>query len=156
MAIHVNKAMIVGRLGADPEAKGAHGDMVTMRVATSESWVDKQSGERKERTQWHSVVIFNEPTARFVLQYAKKGDLVFVEGQIETRVWERNPDDRVYYTEIVVRPFNGGVQLQSQERGDQQVRPAERREPAKPQPKAKPQGRNLDLDDEIPFMYEWR
>jgi len=149
MAINVNKAIIVGRLGADPDVK--RNDVVTLRVATSESWKDKQTGERQERTQWHTVVIFNPTTAKFIADYARKGDQVCVEGTIETRKWERGENDAVYYTEIVVKQFSGNVQLQS--KGDreerEEQRPAQRREE---KPESKPQQKREWLDDdEIPF-----
>lgn len=148
MAIHVNKAIIVGRLGADPEAKGQHGDIVNLRVATSESWKDK-NGERQERTQWHTVVIFTEQAGNFVKQYAKKGDLVYIEGTIETRKWERGPNDNVYFTEIVIRPYSGSVQLQRQ--GSTEREPEPERQEERPKPQQRREQTSRDLDDEIPF-----
>jgi single-strand DNA-binding protein len=146
MAISVNKATLVGRLGADPTVKGQHGDIVSMSVATSEYWKDRQTGERKERTQWHTVVIFNEQTANFVRQYAKKGDLVYVEGAIETRKWERPNEEDKYFTEIVIRPYSGSVQLMSQERAPEAEEPK-----AKTVAKKQPPNFSRELDDEIPF-----
>lgn len=115
MAISVNRAVIVGRVGKDPVTAGRDGGIVKFSVATSEGWKDRATGERQERTQWHSVVVYNEHAAKFVRDYARKGDLVYVEGTIETRKYEKDGQD-VYVTEIVVRPFGGVVQLQSQER----------------------------------------
>ena len=157
MAISINKVMLVGRLGADPEIKGQDSQFVKLRVATSESWRDKHSGERQERTQWHTVVVFNDATARFLTTYAKKGDLVSVEGMLETRKWEA-PDGDKYFTEVVVRQFGGNVQLMSKsgrepgETEDDEPRPATTRRVAE-KPASKPQttSRNHDLDDEIPF-----
>lgn len=171
MAISVNKVVLVGRLGGEPEVRGQHGDIVNLNVATSESWRDKQTGERTERTQWHKVVIFAEQVGKFICQYAHKGDLVYVEGQLETRKWERAPDDVVYFTEVVVRPFGGSVQLQSKDKreaeepeerrgadrdlADQTARQA-REEAALAKGKGKPKQEAKrsfarDLDDEIPF-----
>jgi single-strand DNA-binding protein len=150
MAISVNKVMLVGILGADPEIKGRDSQFVTLRVATAEYWKDKQTGERQERTQWHNVAVFNEPNAKFLVAYAKKGDRVFIEGQLETRKWERGPNDTVFITEVVVKQFGGSVQLQSKDTRDEQGerRPAQRRE-EKPEPK--PQQKYTYDDDEIPF-----
>lgn len=152
MAINVNKAFLVGHLGADPEIKGVHGDVVTLRVATSESWKDKQ-GERQERTQWHTVVVFAEATAKYLAEYAHKGDMVCVEGQIETRKWERGPNDNVYFTEIMVKPYIGSVQiLAKQPREEREEQPSYSREKAKTEePKRSPGRRSDNLDDEIPF-----
>lgn len=153
--IYINKAIIMGRLGADPETRT--GGVVVCRVATSERWKDKQ-GEPQERTQWHSVVIFAEQPGRFLAEYGRKGDLVCIEGQIETRKWERGGDQEdKFYTEVVVRPFNGSVQLMSKQGRDEAQEPEERRQAAKPQEnRSTAQGptnrrsNRLD-DDEIPF-----
>ncbi len=148
MAINVNKAIIVGRLGADPDVK--RDDFVTLSVATSESWKDKQTGDRVERTQWHKVVIFNAHHAKFAADYAKKGDMVMIEGTIETRKYEKDGQE-VWTTEIVLRPFSGSLQIQSKGPRDEQEerRPAQRRE-EKPEPKPQQKREWLD-DDEIPF-----
>jgi single-strand DNA-binding protein len=110
----VNKVIIVGRLGADPESRslGQSGNrVVNLRVATSETWKDKASGERKERTEWHSVVIFNEPLGKIAEQYLQKGSEVYLEGSLETRKWtDKDGADR-YTTEVVLRPFNGAISL---------------------------------------------
>jgi len=150
MAISVNKVMLVGRLGADPEQR--RGDVVTLRLATSESWRDKNSGERQERTQWHNVVIFNEVTARFVANFAKKGDLLYVEGQLETRKWEREGQEDKYYTEVVIRPYSGSVQIMSKgmlDAAEPEERTTIRRDPHEP-PLKNTRSTRLD-DDEIPF-----
>jgi len=142
MAINVNKAILVGRLGADPERKGTMGDMVTCSVATSEKWKDKD-GTPQERTQWHKVVVFAQQPGDYLAQYGRKGDLVAIEGQIETRKWERGPNEVVYITEIVVKPYNGSVQILSE-------KPEPREEQPKPQEQPKPRRSSLE-DDEIPF-----
>lgn len=109
----LNKVQLMGRLGADPEKRNlANGDIVvSMRLATSETWRDKQTGEKKERTEWHSVVIFNQNLAKVADQYLKKGNLVYVEGMLGTRKWQdQNGQDR-YSTEVVLKAFNGELIL---------------------------------------------
>lgn len=109
MAGSYNKATLVGRLGKDPEKRNFQtgGFVVNFSLATSESWKDKATGERKEKTQWHNISIFNEHIANIAVQYCKKGDLVLIEGQIETRKWTDQNGVERYTTEIVLRPFNG-------------------------------------------------
>lgn len=109
----VNKAIIVGRLGKDPESKtfANGGSVVSFTVATSESWRDKATGERKEKTEWHNIVIRNDNIGKTATQYLRKGSEVYVEGSIQTRKWQdQNGQDR-YSTEIVIGPFNGGLTL---------------------------------------------
>ena len=113
MAGSVNKVILIGNLGRDPEVRtfANGGKVVNLRLATSENWKDKNTGERKERTEWHSVAIFNEPLGRIAEQYLKKGNTVYIEGQLETRKWQdQNGNDR-YSTEVVVRPFTGNLTL---------------------------------------------
>jgi len=109
----VNKVIIVGNLGRDPEVKSFPngGKVVNLRLATSETWKDKQSGERKERTEWHSVAIFNEALGGIAEKYLKKGSTVYIEGQLETRKWQDQSGADKYTTEIVLRPFNGTLTL---------------------------------------------
>ncbi|QTN98761.1 single-stranded DNA-binding protein [Brucella sp. 458] len=113
MAGSVNKVILVGNLGADPEIRRLNsGDMVVnLRIATSESWRDRQTGERKDRTEWHSVVIFNENLAKVAEQYLKKGAKVYIEGALQTRKWQdQNGNDR-YSTEVVLQKFRGELQM---------------------------------------------
>ncbi len=113
MAGSVNKVILIGNLGKDPEVRRLNsGDqVVNFTLATSESWRDKQSGERKERTEWHNVVIFNENLGKIAEQYCKKGSKVYVEGQLQTRKWQdQNGNDR-YTTEIVLQRFRGELTL---------------------------------------------
>lgn len=109
----VNKVIIVGNLGRDPEVRNFPngGKVVNLRLATSETWRDKQSGERKERTEWHSVAIFNENLGKIAEQYLKKGSTVYIEGQLETRKWQDQSGADRYTTEIVLRQFNGTLTL---------------------------------------------
>ena len=113
MAGSVNKVIIVGNLGRDPEVRSFPngGKVVNLRIATSETWRDKASGERKERTEWHSVAIFNEPLGKIAEQYLKKGSTVYIEGQLETRKWQDQSGADRYTTEVVVRPFRGELTL---------------------------------------------
>ncbi|MFD1330727.1 single-stranded DNA-binding protein [Methylopila musalis] len=115
----LNRASLIGNLGADPEIRrtGAGAKVASLRIATSESWKDKASGERKERTEWHSVVIFNENLAEIAEKYLRKGSKVFVEGQIQTRKWQANDGSDRWSTEIVLRGFAGQIVMLGQ-RGD--------------------------------------
>lgn len=113
MAGSVNKVILIGNLGADPEVRtmGSGGKVVNMRIATSENWTDKASGERREKTEWHNVVIFNENLARVAEQYLKKGSKVYVEGQLQTRKWQDQSGQDRYTTEIVLQRFRGELTL---------------------------------------------
>ena len=113
MAGSVNKVIIVGNLGRDPEVRSFQngGKVVNLRIATSETWRDKQSGERKERTEWHSVAIFNENLAKIAEQYLRKGSTVYIEGQLETRKWQDQSGAERYTTEVVLRQFRGELTL---------------------------------------------
>jgi single-strand DNA-binding protein len=109
----VNKVIIVGNLGRDPEVRSFNngGKVVNLNIATSETWRDKATGERKERTEWHRVVILNEPLGKIAEQYLKKGSTVYIEGQLETRKWQDQSGAEKYATEIVLRPYRGELTL---------------------------------------------
>lgn len=113
MACSVNKVIIVGNLGRDPEVRTFQngGKVCNLRIATSETWKDRNTGERKERTEWHSVAIFSEPLARIAEQYLKKGSKVYIEGQLETRKWQDQSGQDRYTTEVVLRPYRGELTL---------------------------------------------
>ena len=113
MAGSVNKVILVGNLGRDPEVRSFQngGKVVNLRIATSESWRDKATGERKERTEWHSVAIFNENIGKIAEQYLRKGSKVYVEGQLETRKWQDQSGADRYSTEVVLRPYSGSLTL---------------------------------------------
>lgn len=113
MAGSVNKVILVGNLGRDPEVRRLNSGepVVNLRIATSESWRDKQSGEKKEKTEWHSVVIFNENLAKIAEQYLKKGSKVYVEGQLQTRKWQDQQGAEKYTTEIVLQRFRGDLTI---------------------------------------------
>jgi single-strand DNA-binding protein len=113
MAGSVNKVILVGNLGRDPEVRSFQngGKVVNLRIATSENWKDKNSGERKERTEWHSVAIFDENLARVAEQYLRKGSTVYIEGQLETRKWQDQSGQDRYSTEVVLRPFRSSLTM---------------------------------------------
>ena len=109
MAGSVNKVILVGNLGQDPQSRSFQngGKVVNLRIATSESWKDRNSGERREKTEWHSVAIFNEGLANTAERYLRKGSKVYIEGQLQTRKWQDNNGQDRYATEVVLQGFNG-------------------------------------------------
>jgi len=113
MAGSVNKVILIGNLGRDPEVRSFQngGKVCNLRIATSENWRDKQSGERKERTEWHSVAIFDENLVRVAEQYLRKGSTVYIEGQLETRKWQDQSGADKYTTEVVLRPFRSTMTM---------------------------------------------
>jgi single-strand DNA-binding protein len=113
MSGSVNKVILIGNLGADPEIRRTQDGrpIANLRIATSETWRDKGTGERKERTEWHRVVIFNEGLCRVVEQYVKKGSKVYIEGQLQTRKWQDQSGQERYSTEVVLQGFNSTLTL---------------------------------------------
>lgn len=113
MSGSVNKVILVGNLGADPEIRRTQDGrpIVNLRLATSESWRDRASGERRERTEWHRVVIFNEGLAKVAEQFLKKGAKVYIEGQLQTREWEDQQGQKRYTTEVVLQGFNSTLTM---------------------------------------------
>jgi single-strand DNA-binding protein len=109
----VNKVILIGNLGKDPEARSMNngGEVVSFSLATSESWNDKQSGERRDKTEWHNVVIFNENLGRIAKQYLRKGSSCYIEGQLQTRKWQDQSGNDKYTTEIVLQRFRGELTL---------------------------------------------
>jgi single-strand DNA-binding protein len=151
MAGSVNKVILVGNLGRDPEVRRlTSGDpVVNLSIATSESWRDKASGERKERTEWHRVVIFNENLAKVAEQYLRKGAKVYIEGQLQTRKYTDKDGAEKYSTEIVLQKYRGELTMLDG-RGD-----SDRSERQPAMAGASEGGRSFErgaeLDDEIPF-----
>jgi single-strand DNA-binding protein len=169
MAGSVNKVILVGNLGADPEIRSlGSGDRVAnLRIATSETWRDRNSGERKEKTEWHRVVIFNDNLVKVAEQYLRKGSTVYIEGAIQTRKWTDNTGVEKYSTEIVLQKFRGELTMLGG-RGDSAGASAgggdeygggysgggggssfgggQRSQPSGPR-----ESFSADLDDEIPF-----
>ncbi|MCV9963840.1 single-stranded DNA-binding protein [Pararhizobium sp. BT-229] len=119
MAGSVNKVILIGNLGADPEIRKTQDGrpIANLRIATTESWRDRNSGERKSKTEWHSVVIFNEGLCKVAEQYLKKGATVYIEGQLQTRKWQDQSGNDRYATEIVLQGFNSTLTMLSG-RGD--------------------------------------
>jgi single-strand DNA-binding protein len=113
MAGSVNKVILIGNLGADPEIRRTQDGrpIANLRLATSESWKDKTTGERREKTEWHRVVIFNENLCRIAEQYLKKGSKVFIEGSLQTRKWQDQSGQDKYSTEVVLQGFRGELTL---------------------------------------------
>jgi single-strand DNA-binding protein len=134
----LNKVQLIGRLGADPESRSLNngGKVVNLRIATSETWKDKGSGERKETTEWHQVVIFNEGLGKVAESYLRKGSQCFVEGALQTRKWQDQSGTDRYTTEIVLQKFRGELVLLDKAEGG-----SPQREPATAG----------DLDDDVPF-----
>jgi single-strand DNA-binding protein len=163
MAGSVNKVILVGNLGKDPESRtfANGGKVVSFSVATSENWKDRNSGERKEKTEWHNVSIFSEGLARVAEQYLKKGSKVYLEGQLETRKWQDQSGNDRYSTDVVLRQFNSAmVLLDSREGGGGGARSGGYDEDfgggfsgggSKPQQRPQPAAFDSDLDDDVPF-----
>ena len=152
MSGSLNKVQLIGRLGADPEIKQmVNGKNVArLSVATSQSWKDKSTGERKEKTEWHRVVIFNEGLVNVIQQYLKKGANVYLEGQLRTRKWtdEKSGQDK-YSTEIVLSGFNSSLTMLDGK--NQSNKSIENTESKSNLPNDEMSQENSDLDDEIPF-----
>ena len=153
MAGSLNKVLLIGRLGADPEIKQmVNGKSVArLSIATSQSWKDKSSGERKEKTEWHRVVIFNEGLVNVVQQYLKKGANVYIEGQLSTRKWkdESSGQDK-YSTEIVLQGYNSSLtMLDSRNSNSDNSKLISEKKSTLPNDNLNQE--NSDLDDEIPF-----
>ena len=154
MAGSVNKVILIGNLGRDPEVRTFQngGKVCNLRIATSENWKDRNTGERRERTEWHSVAIFSEPLARVAEQYLRKGSKVYIEGQLQTRKWQDQSGQDKYTTEVVLQRFRGELQMLDRRddaggggfggggQGDYGSAPA-----------GGGGGGAADLDDEIPF-----
>ena len=113
MAGSVNKVILIGNLGRDPEVRNFPngGKVCNLRIATSETWKDRNTGERKERTEWHSVAIFSEPLVRIAEQYLRKGSTIYIEGQLETRKWQDQSGADRYSTEVVLRPYTSTLTM---------------------------------------------
>ncbi|MEM1376175.1 MAG: single-stranded DNA-binding protein [Pseudomonadota bacterium] len=158
----LNKVMLIGNLGQDPDVRQtqAGAPVVNMSIATSEQWRDKATGERRERTEWHRVVIFNENLAKVAEQYLRKGSKVYIEGQLQTRKWTDQAGVEKYTTEIVLPAYRGQIVLLSNQSSgpgpstDPNAYGSEsgRTEPSAGRPQAKTEADfNRDIDDEIPF-----
>ena len=156
MAGSVNKVILIGNLGADPEIRHTQDGrpIANLRIATSDSWRDKATGERRERTEWHRVVIFNEGLAKIAEQYLRKGSKVYLEGSIQTRKWEDQSGQERYTTEIVLQGFNAQLTMLD---GKPRDGISDVPQGGNDFGRSKPLGGggastfNKELDDEIPF-----
>ena len=154
MAGSLNKVLLIGRLGADPEIKQmVNGKSVArLSLATSQSWKDKNTGEKKEKTEWHRVVVFNEGLVNVVQQYLKKGAQVYIEGQISTRKWkdEQSGQDK-YSTEVVIQGYNSSLTMLGSGGGGGTISNDTTTQQISKNTDEGSQSRQNDLDDEIPF-----
>lgn len=150
MAGSVNKVILVGNLGRDPEARTMNnGDkVVNLSLATSETWKDKTTGERKEKTEWHRVVVFNENIAKVCENYLKKGSTVYVEGSLQTRKWTDQSGVDKYSTEVVLQRFNGVLTMLGGRSDGGEARSSEARPTTEDYAAPK---MTYDLNDDIPF-----
>lgn len=147
MSGSINKVILIGNLGADPEIRHTQDGrgIANLRIATSESWRDKSSGERREKTEWHRVVVFNDGLVKIIEQYVKKGSKVYIEGALQTRKWTDQNGQEKYSTEVVLQGYNSTFQMLDSRNGgaaaeQQSGAPAHDETP-----------KSFELDDEIPF-----
>lgn len=154
MAGSINKVILVGNLGADPEVRQTKDGrpIVNLSIATSESWKDKNTGEKREKTEWHRVVIFNEGLARVSEQYLRKGSKVYIEGSLQTRKWQDKNGQDKYTTEIVLQGFNGNLTMLDGRRDSQNSMGGSSDYGASGgTPDQSGGGQSYELDDDIPF-----
>ena len=144
----VNKVIILGNVGKDPEIRAFQngGRCASFSIATSESWKDKSTGEKKERTEWHRISVLNDKLVEVVERYIKKGSKLYIEGQLETRKWTNKDGQEQYTTEVVLRPFRGEIVMLDGAKGNQQADDHHAMSPADHAPSS-----NEQLDDSIPF-----
>jgi len=152
MAGSVNKVILIGNLGADPEVRTfqSGGKVCNLRIATSENWKDRDTGERRERTQWHRVAIYSEPLVRVAEQYLRKGSKVYLEGQLETRKWEDQSGQDRYTTEVTLRPYRSELTLMDR-RGDGEGGGSSSGGYDQNRGGGSGPDQSNDLDDDIPF-----
>jgi len=150
----VNKVILIGNIGRDPEIRSTQGGtrLANLSLATSESWKDKQTGEKREKTEWHRIVVWNEPLVDVIEKYVSKGSKIYIEGQLETRKWQDQSGEDRYTTEVVLRPYRGQLTLLGEGGAKREERPRQQqRQQTRPAPaREEPQERD-DLDSEIPF-----
>lgn len=147
----LNKVCLLGNLGRDPEVRSTQAGVkiANLNLATSESWKDRNTGERREKTEWHRVVIFAEPLVKLAENFLRKGSRLYLEGKLQTRKWTDQAGQEKYSTEVVLEQFNSRIVLLDQRRDDERGGEREERDPAQPGAAyGAPRG---DLDDEIPF-----
>lgn len=156
----LNKVMLIGALGADPEIRRlpAGGSVANLRLATSETWRDKNTGEKREKTEWHTVTVFNDNLVRLVEQYTRKGSKLYIEGQLQTRKYQAKDGSDRYSTEIVIQGFGGNIVLLGEPAGNRSEAGTRREFASAPSASSAPhpakglaEARRDDFDDEIPF-----
>ena len=152
MAGSINKVILVGNLGADPEVRATQDgrEICNLRLATSESWKDRNTGERKEKTEWHRVVIFNDNLVRVAKEYLRKGSKVYVEGQLQTRKWTDKEGQEKYSTEVVLQGYGGNLTMLDKPGGERGSRDMGGDDYGAPAPQ-RARVAEAALDDEIPF-----
>jgi single-strand DNA-binding protein len=143
----LNKVQLIGNLGRDPEIRNTQsGDQIVhLSVATSENWKDKSTGERREKTEWHRVVIFSQPLGDIAKQYLRKGSKVYIEGQLQTRKWTDKQSQERFTTEVVLQRYRGELTMLD---GKSQ---SEDTQPSRPHSVNSPPSQSFEIDDEIPF-----
>ena len=159
MAGSVNKVILIGNLGRDPEIRTFQngGKVCNFSIATSENWKDRNTGERQERTQWHNIAIFSEPISNIAEQYLRKGSKVFLEGQLETRKWQDQSGNDRYTTEVVIRPYGGGLTLldsraDSYSQNSDEIKSSDLQKASESENSFPDKNQIIDdIDDEIPF-----
>ena len=160
MAGSVNKVILIGNLGRDPEIRTFQngGKVCNFSIATSENWKDRNTGERQERTQWHNIAIFSEPISNVAEQYLKKGSKVYIEGQLETRKWQDQSGNDRYSTEVVLRPYGGSLTMLDSRSDGSMLQSSQETSPEFQSNQQSGLGNRPsenegigDLDDEIPF-----
>lgn len=168
MSGSVNKVILVGNLGADPEIRRTQDGkpIANLRLATSESWPDKSTGERKEKTEWHRVVVFNDGLCKVVEQYCRKGQKLYIEGKLQTRKWTDQSGVEKYSTEVVLNGYGGVLTMldkPSSGQSDSGPQSNSYAEATGRRPRATSPGRatgealrHRDMDDDVPFLMEWR
>ncbi len=153
MAGSVNKVILIGNLGADPEIRRTQDGrpIANLRVATTDSWRDKSTGERREKTEWHRVVIFSEGLAKIAEQYLKKGSKVYLEGQLQTRKWEDQSGQERYTTEVVLQGFNSALTMLDGRPGGGAESSDAGSDFGQSSPRQPARAHAEEMDDEIPF-----
>ena len=148
MSGSVNKVILIGNLGRDPETRNfpSGGKVCNLRIATSETWKDKSTGERKERTEWHSVAIMSDALVGIAERFLTKGSKVYIEGQLETRKWQDQSGADKYSTEVVLRPYNSKLEMLDGPGGKKESNSGDDGY----------QAPSRDLEDDFPFAPEWR
>lgn len=153
MTSSINKVTLIGNIGADPDIKRTQDGrpIANLSIATSESWKDMSTGERKEKTEWHRVVVFNVTLCQVIENYVKKGSKVYIEGQLQTRKWQDNEGNDRYTTEIVLQGYNAALTILDSAKENSEAKQGKGSYADQSQPASKPDYQPDEIDDEIPF-----